>query len=330
MTDRLPEVQRASRILEIISLINSQPETWTRKALAERYEISERQVTKDLDVIRHGLKLELGRVAGGGYYFHSLPKLPAVSYSLPEALAIFLASQVAGQVPGVPRQELAAAIGRLTAIMPVELRPLMSAAYLAPGTPTRDVHRERVLETLTQAIAARRCVDIVYEPASRAGARTERRVDPYAVVPNLHAWYLIGWCHLRDAVRIFKIDRIREITTADERFMPDPEFSVDEFLAAAWGMTRPPDQSPEQVELLFSTTAARWVAEEQWHPSQSLEWLDDGRLRFTVRVPVTEEFARWVMRYGRECTVVRPDSLRAWLVDQARAMIDGYAVDGAS
>lgn len=322
---RAPETQRAKRILEIISKISAAPRQWTRRGLAETYEVSERQITKDLEVIRHGLLLELERQPGGGYYFKTLPRLPAVSYSLSEALAVFLAAQAGRRMPGIPHEELSAAVARLRSIMPAELRPLLQDETVTLPPAPRNRHRERMLEVLTRAIAARKCVDLVYHPASRPGDRSRRRVDPYAIVPNAHSWHLIAWCHLRYAVRIFKIDRVERIEVTDVGFTPDPEFDLNEFLTAGWGVTRGTDQPVEEVELRFTPRAGRWVAEEQWHPTQQTEWLPDGSLQFRVTVPVTEEFSRWVLHYGVDCQVLAPTHLQQWLADQSRVLLERYA-----
>jgi predicted DNA-binding transcriptional regulator YafY len=320
MSKRLPETQRAARILEIVARISSQPRVWTRAKLASSFEVSERQITKDLDIVRHGLRLELDREHGGGYYFRSLPRLPALSYSLSEALAIFLSAQAGRRLAGIPQEDLSAAIGRLTSIMPAELVPLLTSGTLLPASPLRDPHRERMLAQLDQAIAARRRLQVQYVPAYRPSEVTKREIDPYVVLPTGSSWHVVGWCHLRNDVRIFKIDRIKSMRETGATFEPDPEFDVDEFLQAGWGITRVPDQDPVQVEILFEGPAARWVSEELWHPSQSFDWRQDGRLLYRVRVPITEEFGRWVLRYGPLAEVLRPAALREWIAEQAEAM----------
>lgn len=62
-------------------------------------------------------------------------------------------------------------------------------------------------------------------------------------------------------------------------------------------------------------------AEEQWYHSQRTEWLPDGRQGFTVRLPVTPDFARWVLSYGGAVEVVRPDSLREQVWEHAQAVL---------
>lgn len=321
MSRRLPETQRAARILSIVTRVSAQPRFWTRAKLAQEFEVSERQITKDLDVIRHGLVLDLKHASGGGYYFERMPSLQALTFTLPEALAIYLAAEAGRRLVGIPQEDLSGALGRLTSILPTELAPLLTSGTLMPPPPARDGHRESMLTGLYHAIARQQRIEIEYLPAYRPGTVTNRRVDPYAVLPTGHAWHLIGWCHLRRDVRIFKLDRIRTLRPIDESFEPDPEFDLQDFLEAGWGITRIPDQESEEIELIFDRPAARWVAEESWHPTQEVEWLEDGRIRFRLNVPVTEEFSRWVLGYGAYCHVVRPDSLRDWIRDQARAIL---------
>lgn len=318
------EYLRTTRIIQIIQMITGNPGRHTRRSLASEFEISERQITKDLNLIRNGLLFELDRKPGGGYFFRRIPKLPAVSYTLPEALAIFLAARAGRSLAGIPQAELAKALAALTAIMPSEMQPLLERNNRSGPAPARNEHREQILEILSRAIAARCSVDLIYHAASRGGEATTRRVDPYEIMPYGHSWHLIGWCHLRRAVRIFKVDRIERAMLTQASFTFDPNFDLAEFLSQGWGLMRGTSQAAEEVVLLFSATAGRWVAEEQWHPSQVCEWLDDGRLRFRVSIPVTDEFSRWVLRYGNDCEVAQPAHLRGWIADQARALLDRY------
>jgi predicted DNA-binding transcriptional regulator YafY len=322
MERRYPELQRASRILEIVSRVSARPRMWTRARLANNFEVSERQITKDLDVIRHGLKLDLRYERGGGYYFETIPSLPAVSYSLSEALAIYLAAEAGRRMVGIPQEDLSAALARLSSIMPQELGPLLISGTMMPPPPVRDFHREEMLTELYHAVASRSSVEIEYVPVSRPSNITRRRLDPYAVLPTGNSWHVVGWCHLRQDVRIFKVDRIRTLNQTEYTFERDPEFDVEDFLLEGWGITRLPDQEPEPIELIFNGPSAHWVAEENWHPTQCVEWLDDGRVRFCLNLPVTEEFSRWVLSYGSYCEVRSPETLREWIQSQAKALLN--------
>ena len=91
---REQETRRVARLLEIIWLIQSAPRQWTRQRLADRFEVSVRSITNDVQVIRHRLRWDVRAERGSGYYFHGpVPRLPSVNYSVPEALALILAAQ---------------------------------------------------------------------------------------------------------------------------------------------------------------------------------------------------------------------------------------------
>ena len=148
---KLQETTRIARILEMVWLISREPRRWTRAALATEFEISERRVTDDLDIIRHGLRFDLQSSRGEGYYFSQLPNLPAVSYSLPEALALILAAQSARQLSGISQSDLVAAIARLTSVIPEELRAMVERLGSAAAPTPVDDRRQSLLATISHA-----------------------------------------------------------------------------------------------------------------------------------------------------------------------------------
>jgi predicted DNA-binding transcriptional regulator YafY len=97
---KFEETKRVARILEIVQLIASKPRSYKRVDLAERFAISERMIQKDLDVIRHALKLPLCHDRQG-YYFEYLPHLPTTTYAFSEALALLTAARAAQAIPGI-------------------------------------------------------------------------------------------------------------------------------------------------------------------------------------------------------------------------------------
>jgi predicted DNA-binding transcriptional regulator YafY len=310
------ETRRTARLLDLIWRIANAPRRWTRRDLARHYEVSERQITKDLEVLRHGLRFTI-HPSPGGYYFEQVPRLPTASFSFEEALALLLATRAGGQVAGVDGEALAAAVGRLESLFPRDLLPVLRAAAGGPGDPTGRTAR---LAALQLAVGRRQRVHIEYAAASRGGAVTERTVDPYAVIPYVRSWHLIGHCHLRGAPRLFKLDRIRQLRPLDERFPPPADFDLGRFLSGGWGLMPGVAGPVEEVALRFRPPAAHFVAEERWHEAQQAEWQSDGTLLFRVNVVVTPELRRWVYRHGREVEVLTPASLREWVAAEARAV----------
>ena len=314
--ENLQETRRTARLLDLVWRISNAPRTWSRKRLAEHYEVSERQITKDLEVLRHGLRFPIVR-SPGGYFFEQVPRLPTASFSFEEALALLLATRAAGQLAGVDGEALAAAVGRLESLFPRDLRPVLRAAENGLDDPGGRAARLAALEV---AVTQRRQVWIEYSAPSRGGEVTERTVDPYAVVPYGRSWHFVGYCHLRDDLRVFKLDRIRQLRSLDSRFPPPTDFDLGRYLDHGWGLMPGIDGPVKEVILRFRPPDAHFVAEERWHATQRVEWEPNGTLLFRVAVVVTPELRHWVYRYGREVEVLAPASLREWVVAEARAV----------
>ena len=317
---RLPETTRIARVLDIVWHINAAPRYWTRKRLADKFEVSELSIKSDLELIKHRLNFDLANDRGKGYYFSKVPQLPSVSYSVAEALALILAARAARQFAGVPQRDLSLAITRLSSVIPGELRAMVEQ-IASDGVGESDPHREEILSRCSQAISAEHSLNLVYAAASADGAETERRIDPYAVFPYDRSWHVVGYCHLREGVRVFKVDRIRKALQTGEGFERLPDFDLESFLNTGWGLMRGLSLPVEEVVLRFRPPASRWVAEERWHDTQQVTVLTDGRVEFRVTIQVSPEFQRWVFRYGRDVEVVNPRSLREWMADEAAAVL---------
>jgi len=303
------EMKRISRILELTHMIAVRPNRYLRRDLASRFEISERTIQKDLDIIRNGMKLSLMH-SRDGYFFEEMPILPALQYTFSEALALLLAVRTAQQISGIGTGELAAAVARLEALFPSEFGSLLKQAVHQPATSVPREHRQQMLALLHAALAGNRKVRMTYKTSSRDGALSERVVRPYHIQLHVRSWHLIAYCELRNEVRMFKVDRIEEAALTDKSYSIPEAFNVEEYIGNAWGIVRGTEAKTEEVTLHFDDEAGRWVSEEFWHHSQSVELHPDGGVLFRVQIPVTPEFVHWVLYYGARVEVLEPGWLR--------------------
>jgi predicted DNA-binding transcriptional regulator YafY len=317
------EIKRTARVLEIIQLIVQAPFRYRRKDLAQRFEISERMIQKDLDIIRHGLKLTLLHTPEG-YGFEQIPRLPAVQYSFAEALALLLAVQSAARAPGISSIELAAAVARLEALFPAEFSPFLHQTVPQASTTANRAHREQMLSLLSMALLQQRKVCIHYATLSRGGEINERVIRPYTIVPYIRSWQLVGYCEWRQRVLVFKIDRIQDASLLEETYTIPADFRLEEYLGSAWGMVRDETRPLEDILLRFQPQAGQRVAEEYWHPSQEFKTLEDGNVQLGLRLVATPEFLHWLLYYGDQVEVIRPSGLRDEVVREARRMLQRY------
>ncbi len=329
---RPEETKRIARVLRIVQFIGSQPRSWSRARLAREFELSERMIDNDLQLIRHGLRYELSR-ANSGYYFVDGPPARALHLSLPETLALALAAQLARDTGTVDAAVVAGALAQLEGALPPRIVPYLRRATndteRAPFGPTHQ--RDRTLALLQQALVEQRRVAMTYRSASRQGALTDRIVEPYHLLPYDRSWLLVSFDHLRAEVRMFKVDRIQECALVEEHYMIPADFDLEAYLGPTWGVLRGQTGAVEDVTLCFTSQAAAWVRDEHWHASQEAEPQVDGSLLLRFRCTITNEFMRWILSYGPEVHVRQPDRLRAEIVLMAERVIcvnEGAREDG--
>jgi predicted DNA-binding transcriptional regulator YafY len=173
-------------------------------------------------------------------------------------------------------------------------------------------HQETI-GRISRAVSHAKTAQLRYYSASR-NTTTRREVDPYRLWYAAGGLYLIGYCHLRKDVRMFAVERIRSVSLTDHPYQMPLGFNVEEYVQDALTVMR---GRRIEVELLFSKAAAAWVKDKVWHPSQELFLLKDGRLKMTLKVADTSELVGWILSFGSQVRVVRPEALRERVKEEA-------------
>ena len=172
------------------------------------------------------------------------------------------------------------------------------------------------LRVIEAALVERRRLRLRYYSMSRDEV-TDRRVDPYHLTFHDGGYYLVARCHTREAVRIFAVERIREVEPQAARFQRPADFDVDKYFSGAWGIIR---GDVVTVKVVFARIVARYIKDRLWHPTQRLRELDGGRVELTIRVADTLEVRRWILGFGPEGIVKEPAALRDALRREAEAL----------
>jgi predicted DNA-binding transcriptional regulator YafY len=136
---------------------------------------------------------------------------------------------------------------------------------------------------------------------------TERIVSPQRLVFYRGNWYLDAWCHLREGIRSFALDGIRQARLEATKAKSVSEAELDEFLASSYGIFS--GKPKAWAKLHFSPTAARWVAHEKWHSRQRARFEPDGSYILEVPMGDDRELVMDVLKFGPECRVVEPKEL---------------------
>src|SRR5881397_3428434 len=142
-----------------------------------------------------------------------------------------------------------------------------------------------------------RCVTIQH-PAAPPPA------DPYRLWYAAGALYLVAYCHLRRDVRLFAVERIRSLVVTQSPCQMPLGFDLERYVQDALVVMR---GNPVEVELLFDRQTASWVKDREWHASQQLKSLKDGRLKMMLRVADTRELLGWLLSFGAGVRVLKPE-----------------------
>jgi proteasome accessory factor C len=187
-----------------------------------------------------------------------------------------------------------------------------SAQVTVVSAPDAEGHAER----LRAALAGKRRVHLRHYVPGRDEV-TERDVDPMRLLAVDGRTYLEGWCRRAEGVRLFRLDRVLDLTVLDvAASVPETAQAVD----VDAGLFQP---SPSDVLVVLDVSAAaRWVPE--YYPAESVDELGDGWLRVSLRTPDTRWVRRLAMRLGEDCRVVAPESLTADVRHAASAALAQY------
>ncbi len=318
-------VDRIHRLLRLILLLQGR-RAYTAAELAEELEVSRRTVFRDLNM------LELAHIPyyydpdAGGYRLASNFFLPPINLSLSEALSMLLLAGNSPQGPALPlTAEGSKAAMKLESILPAPVRryvgSIVERTHVSLGPMSRHDNADAVFETLAQAIVDRRVCDVVYLSfADRKQLVTS--IHPHRLVFQARAWYVIARSEAHGEVRTFKLIRFRKVAATLRKFPPPQSVEVEKHFGLAWSMI--PEGKEYDVAIRFSPKVAGNVAEVQWHPTQQVEWNDDGSCVYRARVDGIGEIAWWILGYGPEAEVLKPAPLRRKIAEKARVMAELY------
>jgi proteasome accessory factor C len=177
-----------------------------------------------------------------------------------------------------------------------------------------EVEGDATLALIRDSVA--RGVQLELDYLDSAGHRERRRVDPLRVESFDEDWYLRGWCHLREAVRTFRLDRISNAVITDAPI----EHRADE--------VRLPDRlfeaSPDDLEVTIEVAPAAMPLLVDYIPDGAVSTQVDGRIRTTLRVSHFHGLKRLIASMPGVATVVSPPAARAAVAEWAAAGASRY------
>ena len=300
----------------------------TVRALASDLEVNPRTIQRDIVFLhdRLGAPIAYDRAARGFVYTDPAYHLPLWQFTEGELVALLLAERLLHEYRHTPYADaLKRAFQKITAALPdsvtIDLGNLADAfavrhQSLAPA----DAEH---LAVVVRAVQKGQQLELLYWAASR-DETTRRLVDPYHLASVEGDLFLVGYCHLREEVRMFAPARIRSVKLTGKQIERPPDFRIADYLDAGFRKMR--GTGPARlVRLRFAPAIARYVREREWHKTQELQEEADGSLLLTLRVNHLLEVKRWALSLAGDCEVLEPPDLREEIVAEIARMAQQYA-----
>lgn len=318
---------RADRLLSILLLLQSRGRM-TAGQLAERLEVSERTIYRDLDALSAaGVPVYAERGPNGGCALAEGYRTSLTGLSEQEIHSLFISASEGPLgdlgLDGV----LQAAVLKLLAALPSAHRPdaerIRQRIMLDPAGWFRAEELVPHLPTLQTAVWQDLWVDLVY--LRRDSSMGTRRVAPYGLVAKASIWYLVA--STEEGMRTFRVSRIREVMLTDEHFARPADFDLSAywrawcsaFEASLWHYQSVLRFAPQIVPVLPQT-----FGEGIFRQIENAISDEDGWITLPITFDNYESARSMVLGFGSLVEVIEPDELRTGVIDVAARILTFY------
>jgi predicted DNA-binding transcriptional regulator YafY len=324
MSHRERRENRTERLFATILLLQNRPRM-TSRDLSEHFGVSRRTIFRDLRALSDsGVPLTYSE--GGGYEILDGYQLPPLMLTAREAATLLVGTEFMKlQSDASLREDSDAVALKIRSVLPREIREYVDRlgdnTVLDPywlNAVQEDTQDQGQWYKLSEAVARSRRVIMEYFVEAR-GEVTRRTVDPLGLVYYSDHWNLIAFDHLRETIRNFRLDRIREMFVLSERFERPEGFDLQQHLASEGVST-----ATTEICLIFEKSvfsSARTTIPARIESEEDV----GGRVKVRFRFDNLPYLTSWLMRFGVDVEVVTPEALRKAHLALAAQIVARYS-----
>jgi len=313
-------MNRLDRLSAILIQLQSK-KIVTAKEIAERFDICIRTVYRDIRSLE-AAGIPIGSEAGIGYYLVEGYHLPPVTLTSEEAGALLLAGKLAdAYTDSNTKKNVDSALHKIRAVLKNEdkeffseidkkIRVVTSESYYEPS-------ENNTIKSIQMAMHIGSVIEVQYH-SPNSSQTTVRRIEPVSLGFLEKHWYLIAYCHLRNAYRNFRIDRIEKLSVTDQRFK-QTHASIEEILKK---MYESKDLSNVTVslrkdsnyEIIKKKCALGFVAEKDLGDRVEVMLLTDS----------LSVLGKWLLYYGHDVKILYPAEMQRIMREYASEIAKQY------
>jgi proteasome accessory factor B len=315
---------------QILREIESRRTGVTIHELARQTGVSTRTIRRDLQALQEagfsvfdeGEENETKRWRLEGSAFRSVE----AGLTVADVAALYLSRAMVEGLSGWPlADELRETFAKIERALNPRIREFLStlpqvlSAKSGPRSRGPSSRMVDITRRLFDATRDRRVVEMRYFSVASNRAKTYT-VEPYRLTLAQGGVYLVAWVPQYDAFRTFAAERIEKLSVSTQAFRKTRELP-DDLFGSSLGVFR---GEPERVVVEFDARLAAFVRGRDWHPSQKLEELADGRVTLTLHVSNDWALRSWVMGFGAGARVVEPAHLADSIMRELEDAAAGY------
>ncbi|SFS47872.1 YafY family protein [Paenibacillus sp. BC26] len=320
-------MSKADNMLAILWLLKAN-KRMTAKQLADSLEMHIRTVYRYIDALcASGVPIVADSGHNGGYSLLEHFKESPLFFDLEEQKALIhaaLFAQEAGYPYGDVLKQAVTKLKRYTneAQRSEIERHMVGFEVVNPSAPPSNI--EGFLQQLEQSVASCTTQHMVYQKGYGLDEQ-ERSIDPYGLVHWRGKWYIIAHCHLRQATRSFRVDRIMALNGTDNVFERPEAFSARSFLLR--NLKRQPEGEDQLIPIVIKGNLQALNALcEMWLFSEALVDRSVDTARFMIENHLLQTYVPYhLLSFGTRIQVLEPMQLQERLVEIAGKLLQHHS-----
>lgn len=181
---------------------------------------------------------------------------------------------------------------------------------------------EGVFEALLLATKTHKVMELEYKSAQNKNYEL-RQFDPYHMICQKGSWYVIGFSHHSNEVRIYALPRIRKAKILEKSFSVPKDFKLEKHIDPNFGIWDTQENSVK-VEVLFDKSIKTFVLEREWHKKQTVTENEDESVTVTFETNQINEALRWIMQFAGHAKAINPPELVEEVKNAAKKILSSY------
>jgi predicted DNA-binding transcriptional regulator YafY len=300
---------RFDRIIAILIHLQSR-KVVKAQDLADRFEVSLRTIYRDINTLSEA-GVPISGEAGVGYSLMDGYRMPPVMFTREEARTFITAEKLMEKYTDQTSNNLyRSAMYKVKAVLrsneKVMVENLENQIQIRQSNLAFNPSNNNTLDALLKSITEKKIARISYT-AMGLTEPGDRLIEPVGIYHESNFWYTVAFCHLRNAYRNFRSDRIAHIELSDRSFQHQ-HAPLDKFLNEIRD-----DRNLQLIVIQVDKSVVNYIGNQKYYYGFVSEKLTDDYYEMSFLTGYPESFARWYLMLAPNAKIVQPAELKTYV-----------------